>query len=386
MINVSKLYAGFLSTGDSLRYGVPGGDHRISKTASERRPVVVWNATRRCNLKCVHCYSESENHEYEGELSFSEGIDLIKDLSAFGAPALLFSGGEPLFRKDIFELASFAAKNNVRPVLSTNGTLIDLPTARKLKETGFIYAGISLDGTGEANDKFRGVTGAFEAAVKGFRNCIEVGQRVGLRLTLTKRNVAELDKIFDFILEERIPRVCFYHFVPAGRGKEMSSDDLSHDDTRKAIDIICARTLDAVEKGIDLDVLTVDNHVDGPYIYQKILKEKPERAAEVKKLLEWNGGGAASSGVSIGCIGPTGNVHPDQFWREEILGNIRSENFSKIWQNTDNPLMAGLKNRIPLLKGKCSGCEYVKMCGGSLRVRAVRAFGDPWMHDPACYI
>ncbi|MBF0545386.1 MAG: radical SAM protein [Candidatus Riflebacteria bacterium] len=396
MINISKLYAGMKTTGDPLRYGKDGPPdvlhahhfqgHSNAKSAFERRPVVVWNVTRRCHLKCVHCYTESENKSYDGELTFDEGIKLISDLREFNIPALLLSGGEPLMRPDLFELVQHARKVGVRPVLSTNGILIDQKTSQKIKETGFIYVGISLDGIGKTNDEFRGFSGAFEGALKGFRNCVEAGQRVGLRLTLTKRNVGDLGKIFDFILEERIPRACFYHLVPTGRGKTINSEDLSPEESRRAIDLICDRTLAAIRKGVDLDILTVDNHVDGPYIYLKLLQEGSPRAEEVRKLLEWNGGGAASSGVGIGCVGPTGDVFPDQFWREVILGNIRTKPFSNIWLDTSNQLMAGLKDRIPLLIGKCKSCRFLKMCGGSLRVRAMRCFNDPWMHDPACYL
>jgi radical SAM protein with 4Fe4S-binding SPASM domain len=394
MINVSKLYANHSTTGDPLRYGKAHSasvghshhykGHGMAKSASERRPVVVWNITKRCNLRCVHCYTNSDNNLGANELSFDEGKALIDDLAEFKIPALLMSGGEPLIRPDVFELAEYAVSRGLRPVLSTNGTLITKEIAAKIKSTGFIYAGISLDGIGETNDKFRGMDGAFKLAMAGFRNCQEVGQRVGLRLTLTKRNYLDLHKIFDFLLEEKIPRACFYHLVYSGRGK--SEDDLTHEETRDAIDIICKRTKAAIEAGIDLDILTVDNHVDGVYIYQKLLKEDPERAAKVKELLEWNGGGANSTGVSIGDIDWEGNVHPDQFWQDLNLGNVRERKFSEIWQDTSHPIMAGLKDRLGLLKGKCKGCPYIKMCGGSLRVRAFRVTNDPWEADPACYI
>jgi radical SAM protein with 4Fe4S-binding SPASM domain len=394
MINISRIYAGLVTTGDPLRYGKKDTSqashshhykgHKIAKSASERRPVVVWNVSKRCNLRCIHCYTNSDTNLAPDELSFAEGCKLIDDLADFGIPALLLSGGEPLMRPDIFELAEYAVSKGLRPVLSTNGTLITPEVAKKIKNTGFIYAGISLDGIGETNDHFRGMEGAFTKAMAGFRNCVAVEQRVGLRLTLTRQNVRDLDQIFDFLLEEKIPRACFYHLVYSGRGK--SEDDLTHEESRKALDIICRRTKQAIESGVDLDILTVDNHVDGPYIYLKLLQENPERAEEVKKLLEWNGGGANSTGVGIADIDWAGNVHPDQFWQDKTFGNIRQRKFSEIWNDTSDKLMAGLKNRLPLLKGKCATCRFLKMCGGSLRVRAYRVYDDPWMPDPACYL
>jgi radical SAM protein with 4Fe4S-binding SPASM domain len=396
MINVTRLYAARETTGDPLRYGQAGPqnvghghhfkDHAQAKSAGERRPVVVWNITRRCNLACVHCYTDSCNQDYPDELTLEEGKALIDDLAGFGIPALLFSGGEPLIRHDLFDLAEYAVHKGLRPVLSTNGTLIDAACARKMKDLGFIYIGISLDGLQEVNDRFRGVNGAFAAAMRGFRHCREVGQRVGLRLTLTRRNFLDLEGIFDFIQAEGIPRACFYHLVYSGRGRTMESDDLSPEESRQALDIICRRTREAVDHGIDLDVLTVDNHVDGPYIYLKLLKEDATRAAQVKQLLEWNGGGRYSTGVGIGNVDFLGNVHPDQFWQDKTFGNIRQRPFSAIWQDTSDELMAGLKDRLGLLKGKCRECRFLPLCGGSMRVRAFRHFNDPWMHDPACYL
>ena len=394
MINISKIYANHSTTGDPLRYGKNGPknvahshhfqNHSKSKSASERRPVVVWNITKQCNLKCIHCYANSNASKAPDELSFDEGKALIDDLAAFKIPALLISGGEPTLREDLFELVEYAVKKGIRPVLSTNGTMIDSNLAKRLKDTGFIYVGISLDGIEKTNDHFRGVKGAFEKAMNGFRNCLAVNQRVGLRLTLTKQNFLDLDKIFDFLIAEKIPRACFYHLVYSGRGK--TDDDLTHEETRQAIDIICKRTKQAIEQGIDLDILTVDNHVDGPYIYLKLLQENPEYAKQVKELLEWNGGGTNSTGVGIADIDWAGNVHPDQFWQDKTFGNVRDRKFSEIWQDTSDELMAGLKNRLPLLKGKCQSCRFRKMCGGSLRVRALRVFDDPWAPDPACYL
>lgn len=398
MIDITKLWCGVDTTGDPLRYGHKRGhghgdphptevkEHTVPKSASERRPVTVWNVTRRCNLACVHCYTDSHNVNYSGELTTEEAKEMIRDLSNFQIPALLLSGGEPLMRKDILYLAGYARDLGLRLTLSTNGTLIDLKTAKKLKEAGFSYVGISLDGVGETNDRFRGVKGAFELAVRGFRNCMEVGQKVGLRLTLTKRNFHDLHAIFDFIEKEGIQRACFYHLVYSGRGSDMEKDDLTHEETRKAMDIILERTEDFIKRGVKKDILTVDNHVDGVYLYLRLREKDPVRAEEVYKFLEWNGGGANSSGVGIACIDYLGNVHPDQFWLHYTLGNVRERPFSEIWMDTSDPLMRGLKNRIPLLKGRCARCRWIKLCGGSFRVRAERVYGDPWQQDPACYL
>ncbi len=363
MIDVGKIYCGGSSTGDGLRYGTMASrdshgnaPHHTPALASERRPIVVWSTTRTCNLRCVHCYTDSENKKYSGELTTSEGMRLIDELADFAIPSLLFSGGEPLMRPDLLRLIEYAAKKNIRPVISTNGTLIDRDMAGAIKNAGVVYAGISLDGMEEVNDSFRGVKGAFKKAMQGFENCRKAGQRVGLRLTLTKRNYQDLHRIFDFIESEGINRACFYHLVYSGRGGDMFKDDLTYRESRHAMDIILQRTDDYFARGLDINILTVDNHADGVYLYLRLLEKDPARAEEVRRLLSWNGGGANSTGVGIGNIDFLGNVHPDQFWQDYTLGNIRERRFGDIWMDESEPLMKGLKHKAAYIKGRCRLC------------------------------
>lgn len=390
MINISKLYCDEVTPGDWLRYGGKGSGERageiVPKKASERRPIVVWNITRACNLKCVHCYNDSGAGKPFNEVTTEKAKAVLDDLASFGVPCVLFSGGEPLMRPDLFELLQYAGKKSLRTVISTNGTLITTNAAKKIKNSGVSYVGISLDGIGEINDKFRGVEGAFEKATAGIRNCITAGVRVGLRLTLTKRNVQDLEALFDFFETEAIERACFYHFVPSGRGAEIASEELTHSQSRAVIDTILAKTKQFKEAGKRTDILTVDNHVDGVYVYLKLLKENSGRAEAVWKLLTWNGGGLYSSGVGIGCIDFDGKVHPDQFWQHYDLGDIHERPFSEIWTDPDEPLLKKLRNRREYIKGRCRQCRFFDACGGSLRVRADLYLHDPWASEPACYL
>jgi radical SAM protein with 4Fe4S-binding SPASM domain len=387
MINISKLYCGQVTPGDWIRYGEEGpGGEAVPKSASQRRPIVVWNITRACNLKCVHCYNDSGTDRADDELSTKEAKAVLDDLSQFGVPSVLFSGGEPLMRDDLFELIDYAVEKNLRTVISTNGTLITEDAASRMKQHKVSYVGISLDGIGKVNDKFRGVAGAFDKAVRGIKNCQAAGVRIGLRLTLTKRNVQDLESWFDFFEAENIERACFYHFVPSGRGKTMADEGLTHNQTRDAVDKILAKAKRLKQADRKTDILTVDNHVDGVYLYLKLLKEDPNRADEVWKLLTWNGGGLYSSGVGIGCIDFHGKVHPDQFWGHYTLGDVRKRPFSRIWMDTKEPLLRGLKDRRSFIKGRCRVCKFFDGCGGSLRVRADLHFGDPWAPEPACYL
>lgn len=383
MISVSKLLCGTEHYGDSLRYQDDAAGQRDGTTTG-RGPVVVWNSTRTCNLRCRHCYSSSTDQIYADELTTAEAKKFIDDLAAFHVPVILFSGGEPLLRPDFFELADYARQYNIRCTLSTNGTLITPDMAERIKEVGISYVGISLDGIGDINDRFRGHQGAFEAALSGIRACRSIGQRVGLRFTINRHNLDQLPDIFNLIEDEDIPRVCFYHLVYSGRGSNMINEDISHSQTRQAIDLIMERTLDYHRRGLNKEILTVDNHADGVYIYLSLLKTDPERAEQVRLLLTANGGNR--TGIAIGAVDWSGNVYPDQFTRQHLLGNIREQSFGEIWQNADQPILQGLKNRKPLLTGRCGRCRYLYMCNGNFRSRAEAVHGDFWAPDPACYL
>jgi len=389
MIGVSKLYCNVVEPSDVLRYGRSSAElpSHLLQFSADKKPVVVWNMTQRCNLRCLHCYSRSENIEYGNELRTEEGIELIDDLARFGVPVILFSGGEPLMRRDFPLLASHAREMGMRVVLSTNGTLIDREMARVLREIDLSYVGVSLDGMRETNDRFRGVKGAFDAALRGIRNCQMEGIKVGLRFTINKKNVSDVPLIFDLLKEENIPRVCFYHLVYAGRGSKLVKEDLSHEESRMTLDLIMRRTRELHESGFPIESLTVDNHCDGIYIYLRLLKEDPERAREVYELLQMNQGN--SSGIGIACVSWDGSVHADQFWRHYSFGNVRERKFSEIWRDTSDPLMAGLKNRKPLIKAhgdRCARCKWFDLCNGNLRVRAEAVYNDIWADDPACYL
>ena len=385
MIGISKLYCGAVEPSDVLRYGraerLPSHFLQFSR---DKRPVVVWNLTRRCNLKCIHCYSNSQNIRYTDELTTAEGKRLLSDLAAFGSPVILFSGGEPLIREDLPDLARFAVERGMRAVISTNGTLLTGERADVFKKIGVSYIGVSLDGIKATHDRMRNVKGAFAAAMRGIRMCRDAEIKVGIRFTMTRRNVSDIPAIFDLIAEEDIPRACFYHLVYTGRGSRLREEDLSHEETRAALEIIMDRTRDLFVRGTPREVLTVDNHADGPYLYLRLLKEDPERAEGVRELLLMNGGN--SSGHGIGCVSWDGEVHADQFWRGLSFGNVRQRPFSEIWMDTSNELMARLKDKKHYVKGRCATCRWLDICAGNFRARAEAATGDIWAPDPACYL
>ena len=366
-------------TAPAARTALPAPRHGAARTG----PVVVWNCTARCNLRCVHCYSSSSDQPGRGELTTRQGIAVLEDLARCGCPVVLFSGGEPLLREDLSQLVAAATSLGLRAVLSTNGTLLNWPAALRLSRAGLTYAGVSLDGIGQVHDRFRGRDGAYEVALAGLRMAQRAGIRVGLRLTITRHNVHQLDAVFDLLGREQVGRVCFYHLVYAGRGRSMMADDLDHTATRAAVDRIIDRTADLHRRGRPVQVLTVDNHADGPYLYLRMLRENHPRAEGALELLRRNGGNA--SGQRIACIGWDGSVHPDQFWRHASVGNVTRERFGRIWCDEPGPLLTALRQRRSRLHGRCSRCRFLDACGGNLRVRAESA-GDLWGDDPACYL
>jgi 12,18-didecarboxysiroheme deacetylase len=384
MIGISKLYCGTVEASDPLRYGRSSRDlpSHLLQFSADKKPVVVWNVTRACNLSCVHCYASAGGSSRE--LTTSQGIDLINMLADYGSPVVLFSGGEPMLRRDLPVLIEHAVKAGMRAVISTNGTLIDKEAAARFADLGLSYIGVSLDGLEEVNDRFRGLKGAFTMALKGISNAMDMGIKVGLRFTMNRRNAREIPGIFDLMEKEGIPRICFYHLVYTGRAKDLMKEDLSHSQTRAAVDLIMDRTRQAIGSGKSIEVLTVDNHADGPYVYLRMRRERNPRAGEVLELLKMNGGN--SSGLGIACVSWDGEVYPDQFWRSRVLGSVLERPFSEIWEDEDNEFLMMLKEKKKHVKGRCRTCRWLDICGGNFRARAEAAADDPWAEDPACYL
>jgi 12,18-didecarboxysiroheme deacetylase len=386
MIGISKLYCGTVEPSDTLRYSRHSGSlpSHLLQFSIDKKPVVVWNMTQRCNLKCVHCYARSEDISYDNELTHEQSLSMMDDLADFGVPVLLFSGGEPLVHPRLVEYAQYAVSKGMRAVISTNGTLITKEKAKTLKEIGLSYVGISLDGLEPTHDMFRGVPGSFKRAMAAIEHCQAAGIKVGLRFTINKRNVQDIPGIFDLLEEKNIPRACFYHLVYSGRGSEIAKEDLTHEETRQVLDLIMDRTKDLHDRNQPKEILTVDNHADGPYLYLRLLEEDPGRAAEVLELLEMNEGN--NSGRGIGCISWDGEVYPDQFWREKSLGNIKDRPFSQIWTDESNEFLMKMKEKKNHVKGRCAQCRWLTICAGNFRARAESVANDPWDADPACYL
>lgn len=382
MFNITKMLTEFNTYGDKLRY-----DKDCSRSPVGTRPglgpVAAWNVNSQCNLNCRHCYSKSTAKKRNETLNTKEAFNLIDQLADFKVPVLLLSGGEPLLREDLFKIIKKAKSRKLRVVISTNGTLLTEKIVQKLKSLAVSYIGISLDGMEEVNDRFRGKKGAFKAALAGIRNCQKYNQKVGLRFTINQENYQQIDDLFHLIEREEIPRICFYHLVYSGRGENIKEAELSDSDKKETIDKIIEWTKYFINQDKPKEILTVDNHTDGAYLYLKTKAKDPERAEYIYSQLLKSGGNR--SGSAIANIDHKGDVYADQFSRFETLGNITERNFSEIWTDSDNEFLNKMRNRKEYIKGKCARCKFLDICNGNLRARAYAA-GDLWGADPGCYL
>ena len=309
---------------------------------------------------------------------------LLLQLAEVNCPVVLFSGGEPLLRDDLFELLAQAKRLKLRAVISTNGTLIDLQAVKKLADVGVSYVGISIDGTEEFHDAFRQVKGSFKAALAGIANCKKAGIRTGLRFTITKANAGQISDVFDIAAANDIRRICFYHLICTGRAKDLEEQTFSPEQTRSVIEVIIEKTNQFVKRKLVDEVLTVGNHADGPYLLVKMEKEKNENFHKAGKLLLANGGNRI--GEKIGCVGWDGSVHPDQFWRNYALGNIRNRTFRQIWEDSTEPVLNKLRNKSKYADKRCLECRWFDLCKGNFRFLDAEADDRYWFNEPACYL
>ena len=356
----------------------------IQPKRSPPGPVVIWNLIRRCNLTCKHCYSVSTDTHFAGELSTWEVFAVMDELRDYGVPVLVLSGGEPLMRHDIFDISHRAKEKGFYTALSTNGTLISPQNIRGIRDVGYDYLGISIDGLRETHDRFRQKEGAFDASLDALRLCHEEGIKTGLRFTLTEQNAHEFPALLQMMEDEHVDKFFLSHLNYGGRGNKNRRQDAYFQTTRKAMDLLFETVLASVESGSDKEFVTGNNDADGVYFYHWAKKRFPDRAEHIRrKLAQWGGN---SAGVNIANIDNLGNVHPDTFWWDHTLGNVRERPFGEIWEDTSNPLMAGFKRKPRQISGRCGRCAHFDICNGNSRIRALQLYGDAWAEDPGCYL
>ncbi|SFC88220.1 heme d1 biosynthesis radical SAM protein NirJ [Pseudoalteromonas denitrificans] len=353
-------------------------------------PVVIWNLIRRCNLSCKHCYATSLDIDFSGELSTQEIKDTMDDLKLAHVPVLILSGGEPLMRPDIFELTAYAKSLGFYLALSTNGTLINENNIAQIKAAQYQYVGISIDGLEAYHDEFRRQKGSFKASLHAIELCKKVGIKVGLRLCLTRDNKDDLEAMLDLMETCQVDKFYMSHLNYSGRGKRNADRDAMFEMTKKSMEQLFERAWQHILDGRESDFVTGNNDADGPFLLQwahKKFANDPIYAPRLNNLkqhlINWGGN---ASGVNVANIDNTGTIHPDTYWWNHPLGNVRKEKFSDVWANTQDPLMLGFRQSPRPVKGRCAHCQYLNICGGNTRTRAFAQTGDPWAEDPGCYL
>lgn len=376
MLNVSTLVGSRRSSSDALRYGATRSDEAAPSSARQRRPVVVWNITKSCNLACRHCYASAKRTPDPHELDSSEALALVKSLASYEVPALLLSGGEPTVRPDFWNILHTASSGGLKVTISTNGTLIDGDFARRLAEVGVTYVGVSLDGPAELHDRLRCARGAWEMSVAALRALGQAGVRRGIRFTLTPWTLGGLRSVLDTVTSLGVERFCMYHLVPSGRGQRIS-------------DVTPRQRLAALHEVFEfaiskpgIEVLTVANPSDAVALYLWLKNRHPRRAHAALEMLRWNGGARNGSGVGLACIDEKGIVYPDQFSRHRPIGSVRHQLFDDLWERWIK--QRGADGATPRLPSECLSCGYFDICGGGFRARAELATGDPAGFDPSC--
>lgn len=391
MIDVTKLVSGIDNRPRKLRYELD--ENKKARKAHPKGkpdlvPLVEWNTTAYCNLACKHCYYGAVKKRLPGELTFEQGKALIDQLAEMGVPVLVFSGGEPLLREDNLALGSYALSKGIRPIMSSNGTLFTKEKARQVVRAGFKYVGISLDGIGEVNNFFRGGFNAFETALQGIRNLLDSGMSVGIRYAMTKHTIKDLPKIIDLAIDEGVDRLNIFHLIYSGRGKNLTEDDITFEETRKAVDYIYRKAKELAITHPQFQILTAGNYCDAPYMFMKLEKDDPTWAKEAYKLLFSKDAGRivkqGDGGPKLISIDHEGNVHPSMFLSSYTFGNVKEQKLEDILRNSK--LFEALSYPEENMKGRCRKCKWLPVCGGNSRARADAIFGDLWAPDPRCYL
>lgn len=381
MIDLTRLIRGLDNRPEQIRYEEQHVEDALV-------PLVVWNMTPACNLKCRHCYFGACDERDSEELSTAEAKSFIDSLVQANVPVLVFSGGEPFFREDIAELTRYATEQGLRPIASSNGTFLTEERAQAVADAGMQYIGVSLDGIGETNDEFRGVDGAFDRARQGLRNARDAGMGTGIRCTMTETTVNDVPDVIDLMIDEDIDRMNIFHLIYSGRGGDITDADLSFEKTREMLDYLYERTNEIADEYPNKQLLTAGNYTDAVYLYHKIREDFPDRESRARDLLFADGPGRVvkngDAGPKVVNVDHRGDVHPSMFLSQYTMGNVREQRLDTILAESD--LWKKLAEPSEHLKGRCGECPWKGVCGGNSRARADAIHDDLWASDPRCYL
>ncbi|MFQ6085614.1 MAG: radical SAM protein [Candidatus Bathyarchaeia archaeon] len=332
---------------------------------------VSWNVTSECNLTCKHCYRDAGSRAPH-ELTTEEGKRLLEDVASTGRGALVvLSGGEPLMRRDIFELARHGTSLDLRLVMGSNGTLITREVAEELKASGILSVAISLDGArAGSHDSFRGMPGAFEGAIVGAKACSEAGVNLQINITVTKYNYKEVPEILNIAERLGAQGIHLFHFVPSGRGREILESEITVKQYVKLLNYVYKR---------QRKVGVFTKPTCAPQYWAYLLREHEGAQFLPEFLKRFSKGCLAGTGYC--CVTPEGIITPCPYLPVEV-GDIREDGFRKLWCEAE--VLTELRNER-LLKEPCRACAYIDVCRGC-RARAFAYYGDYLAPDPACFL
>ncbi len=326
---------------------------------SPRPSLISWNLTRRCNLRCPHCYMEG-GKKADNELTTDECLALVSEMELLGTEMLILTGGEPLLRKDVYDVARTASDRGLWVVMGTNGVLVDDRVARKMVECGVKGVAISIDSIEpDKHNSFRGGPNAWEHSVKALDVCRANGLQTVVQTTVMEMNKDEIPRLLDFARDKGAWSFNLYFLVQTGRGQRMN--DLSADDTEELL-----ADLARVQEGYR------------PMLVRSKCAPQFKRIAYEQGLAGLESGGCMA-GTQYCRITPDGDVTPCPYMTV-VAGNVREQTFSEIWRGS--PVLAALRDP-ERLAGRCGACEYKELCGGC-RCRAYAGLGDYLAEDPAC--
>ncbi len=378
MIPVSVMVTGkgTVSVRIKGQYG-PGSPSRFS---NELRPVVFWNITYLCNLKCAHCYINAGAEHRRDELGKEDLVRVAEEIADLGLPLVIFSGGEPLLKKEFWDVAS-ALANHERPklALSTNGTLLTKDVASRLSALGFAYVGVSLDSlSSEAHDRFRGVKGAFDATLKGIRNAVEEGLEVGLRTTVTRWNYQEAPNMVDMAARLGARRVSYYVLDSIGRARLIVHDLPTKDQLREFVDALASKAKEY--EGV-IEIELVRSNFAGIYLADRLSRTSDEFMRYLS-LISAQG----DCGRKTISIYPDGTVRPCQFIDQYVIGDLKRQRLKDVLSLENGSLMKFVRLYEHLRGPRCGSCPFKLTCGGGSRGRAEAVTGDFWGDEPLCFI
>ncbi len=343
--------------------------------------IMIWNFTNRCNLFCHHCYSKADPNN-EDSLTFEQIQQTIPSMVDAGVKFVIFSGGEPLIRRDIFDIAQEMKKAGIMTYLSSNGMYINEKNAQKIVDT-FNYIGISIDGTQEIHDYFRGQKGSYNKAIEGIKHIQNAGGNAGIRFTLTKETKDSFYDMFELAEKLNVNKIYISHLVYSGRGLDNLKIDISKEERREYVEFIIDKAFEYYRDEKDMDVVTGNMEMDSVLLLKRFEKEYPEHVENLtKKLKAWGGN---SAGNRLGNMDWEGNVKPDPFF-PEYIGNYLETSFEDVWSGKSNSTLQKLREKPRAISGKCENCKYLDICNGGSRSRAFAIHGDLWAEDPSCYL